>query len=758
MLTETLTEILKKLQDPLSSFPFSERKQIVNQITFGNYFRLKYLLHFFAIFSVVLIVTDLAQFTNLTKKGLFIYFFIADFTLFIVSAVGLFVFYRKRLPGIPFQKRFVLFYVFFSAIWIGFISGLDYNQNFLTLIAGLFVVSGALLINKYQHTLFLFCVFITFLASAYIFDLIWEIETVELMYLLFSMLLTILLNKILYKNKIDTLQKEIQLQEYAENLESLVHERTADLKMKNENLIKEINSKETIQNQLIASEELFKKLLYQSADAIAIFETTGSIVHWNQKTGHYTGIQKEEAVDKDFWELLDQLPNEKREGESFKKQVDQYITQLNANTATSSQLKVRHWITDKTQNSRYLETKIFPIHLHKKTLIGAISRNITRQLNYEEHLTDARLKAEKANLAKSEFLANISHDLRAPLNSISGFSQIMKLKPNLPQKKVSKYLDIIYDNGQYLLQLINALIDLSKIQSGNISINYEEFDVKQFIKEVEGLVNSEKTLQNADIAIQPHCFSESVCVITDRTKLLQVYTNLLSNAIKFTSTGKVEFGCKVENETLFAYVEDTGDGIAEEELQHIFTRFYTKNGSSNHNNHGKGLGLPIVKGYIDLLGGKIQVKSQKGRGTRFDFSIPVQISQQQQQVKSDNLPAPGKVVLIADNNPESAEIVAEMLDQYQLIPKRVKKMEDILHDINRDQTDLLLIDVFRENEIMKDILKQIKSEHPQLPVIAYTALSKDHISNGLTHLVDMVVFKPLDSRLLIRKIARYLHE
>ncbi len=758
MYTESLSEIFTKLQCPLRSFPFSERKKIVSQITYANYYRLKFLLHFFALFALVLIGSDILQYTELAQRELFPYFLAADIILFTTSAIGLFIFYRKKLPGIPFQKRYVLFYLFFSAFWIGFISGLDYNQNFSTLIAGLFIISGVLLINSFQHTAFLFFVFITFLTIAYMSDVLWSMQSGELMYLFFSMILTSLLNKLLYKNKIDAFDKELQLQEYAENLEVIVQKRTADIKTKNENLIKEINSKETIQNQLIASEELFKKLLYQSADAIAIFETNGSIVHWNTKTETYIGITKEEAVNKDFWKLFAELPQDNNDGEPFKEKVDKYIKELTSNSATSSQLKVRHWVTGKSKISRYLETKIFPIHLHKKILVGAISRNVTQQLELEKHLTSARQKAEKANLAKSEFLANISHDLRAPLNSISGFSQILKLKPKMPKEKVNKYLDIIYTNGQYLLQLINGLIDLSKIQSGNVSVNNEEINIQQFIQETIALAESEKTLRNTDVKIETHCQTDTKNIISDRTKLLQIFTNLLSNAIKFTDKGAIKFGCKIENSVLNAYVEDTGEGMSEAELKNIFTRFYTKNGSNNHNKQGKGLGLPIVKGYIDLLGGNISVKSTEGEGTRFDFAIPVQPYSEEIKTEGDNLPVPGKNVLIADNNAESAEIVAEILDQYQLIPMRVKKLEDILQDIKGNQIDLVLIDIYRESQILKNILKQIKKMRPDLPIIAYTALSKDNISDDMAGLLEMIVFKPLDGQFLIRKLARFLHE
>ncbi len=757
MFSDTLYEIKQKLRNPVADLTVIEQKAAIGQITHANYSRLKYLLYFLVIFSMVLLGSDVVYFEKWNNVNLIEVFLIADLSLLLISVSGLIIIHRKRLPTIDFQQRMIYIFLLYSAVWVGIISGMDYKQSYLSLVAGIFIISSSFILSEIFHAIMLAAIYTVFIILHYPHNSEYQDPFTEFFIIPACILLAWIFGKILYKHKVDGIQKEKMLREYAENLQNTVDQRTAELKTKNDNLIREINSKETIQNQLVASEELFKKILYQSADAIAIFDIEGKVLQWNTKIEEYTGIIRRDAIDQIYWDLLAEAINNKKEAAELKEHIKGYLDQIVKNSSTNPQIKLKHKFINNSNHSRYIETKVFPIYLHKKTLIAAIGRDITQQHEYENQLNKARHKAEKANAAQSDFLANISHDLRSPLNSIAGFSQILKLKSNIPENKKQQYLSIIYDNGQYLLQLIHALIDLTQLKSGNIKIDRQAFYIDDFMQEIESLVISEKTLRAPNVKIKENCEPNHLLIETDRTKLLQIFTNLLSNAIKFTTEGEISFGCKIEGQQLHGYVEDTGTGIDEVDLQQIFNRFFSAHTSKAKNEQGKGLGLAIVKGYIDLLEGKINVKSKKGKGTRFDLTIPVALSEAKKTKTSHSLPVPGKKVIVVDNQAESAEFVCELLTQYELNVTRALEFEEAMGMVNKQQPDLLLIDVFRENERMRTQLAEIKKQFPALPVIAYTALPQSNITQELSTLVDVILFKPINAQLLIQKAAKFLN-
>ena len=757
MFSDTIYEIRQKLKNPLADLPLIDQKKALGLITHANYARLKYLLYFLSFFSLILLVSDIVYFEKWHAKNLIEIFIIADISLLMISIAGLLMIHRKRMPGIDFQQQMITVFLLYGAIWIGVISGMDYKQSYLTLVAGIFIISSSFILSEIFHAIMLAAIYTVFTVLHYPHNSEYHDAFTEFFIIPACMVLAWVFGKILYKHKVESIQKEKMLREYAENLQETVTQRTAELKTKNDNLIREINSKETIQSQLIASEELFKKLLYQSADAIAIFDTHGKILQWNIKIEEYTGIHRRDAIDKVYWELLKTPIKNTDEASILEEKVKNYIDQIRHNNTTTSKINLRHSFINNSNRSRYIETKIFPIYLHKQTLVASIGRDITQQYEHETHLRKAQQKAERANVAKSDFLANISHDLRSPLNSIAGFSQILKLKPNIPEEKKQQYLSIIYDNGQYLLQLIHALIDLTQLQSGNIKTEEQAFYIDEFMKEVESLVVSEKTLRSPNVKITRNCNADHLLIKTDRTKLLQIFTNLLSNAIKFTSEGEIQFGCKIEGQKLHGYVEDTGTGINDLDLQKIFNRFFSAHATQEKNEQGKGLGLAIVKGYIDLLGGTINVKSERGKGTRFDLTIPVTITEKEQSETIQPAPTPGKNVLIIDSDAESAEFVGELLDQYQLNIKRATKFEEALPVLNEQPCDLLLINIFRENTLLKTQIEQVRKQLPNLPVIGYTALPQSKITEDLSTMVDVILFKPINAKLLLQKAAKLLN-
>jgi signal transduction histidine kinase len=219
---------------------------------------------------------------------------------------------------------------------------------------------------------------------------------------------------------------------------------------------------------------------------------------------------------------------------------------------------------------------------------------------------------------KSEFLAKVSHELRTPMTSILGFTKrVMKKSEGiLPEKKI-KQLEIAYRNGEELLNLINELLDLSKIESGEMEFDIEDFNLKDLVDEVVDLALP--LAEDKGLRVEKE--AEETKLTSDRGKIKEMLVNLVGNAIKFTDKGKVRLAVATQNEDhIDLTVEDTGVGVSEEDLERIFDEF-KQVGCGSRKRHGTGLGLAITKKYAEMLGNGIEVESEVGRGTKFTIQL-----------------------------------------------------------------------------------------------------------------------------------------
>lgn len=250
-------------------------------------------------------------------------------------------------------------------------------------------------------------------------------------------------------------------------------------------------------------------------------------------------------------------------------------------------------------------------------LLTGCCTEIDEQKKYEEELINAREKAEMADNMKSTYLANMSHEIRTPLNAIVGFSELLSFTEDEDEKQ--SYIDIIKANNEQLLHLIGDILDLSKIEAGLLSINYEQIELNELMDEIYQSIRL-KIAPELNFSVEKGL--DCLLFITDRSRLNQVITNLLNNAIKYTETGGISFGYRKQGNNLYFYVTDTGSGMPAEKLEKIFTRYVML----NQKKQGFGLGLAICKGIIEKFGGTISVASEEGKGTTFSFIIPIRTS------------------------------------------------------------------------------------------------------------------------------------
>jgi len=273
---------------------------------------------------------------------------------------------------------------------------------------------------------------------------------------------------------------------------------------------------------------------------------------------------------------------------------------------------------DGTDFPVYISTAIVANGQGRPIALIGIATDITERKRNEQELVDAKERAEESDRLKSAFLANISHEIRTPMNSILGFSDL--LEEMLTEPKHLEYLRIISTGGDRLLTIINSVIDIAKIESGQIDLNPSDFDINLLMQELFDL----NKRRNLDIKfINDNLSSTPLILNSDKTKLFQILNNLLSNALKFTMKGSVRFGYVTGSGMITFYVKDTGIGIPDEFKEKVFERFRKVDLNERTNFEGTGLGLAITRELVKILGGEIWFDSEHGKGTMFFVKFPM---------------------------------------------------------------------------------------------------------------------------------------
>lgn len=239
-----------------------------------------------------------------------------------------------------------------------------------------------------------------------------------------------------------------------------------------------------------------------------------------------------------------------------------------------------------------------------------------------QKLLHSKKKAEESDKHKTEFLQNMSHEIRTPLNAVIGFTEMLKEGDDLDKAQHDSYLDIILKSGNQLLSVVNDIISLSSIETGNVIIHEERINVNQLLVELSSLYKIKSEETNIPVSIHSSLEDEAAYTLVDVTKLKQVLINLISNAFKFTIKGKISIGYNLRSGFLVFYVKDTGIGIKTEFHQKIFERFSKGDEEMARKYSGTGLGLSISKSFVEMMGGRIWVLSEENKGATFFFTIP----------------------------------------------------------------------------------------------------------------------------------------
>jgi signal transduction histidine kinase len=236
-------------------------------------------------------------------------------------------------------------------------------------------------------------------------------------------------------------------------------------------------------------------------------------------------------------------------------------------------------------------------------------------------LVAARIQAEESDRLKSAFLANMSHEIRTPINGILGFAELLK-EPGLSDDQKTDFIAIIEKSGGRMLNLISDIICISKVEAGQMEVSVNETNIGNQIEHIYDLFRNETELKGLSFTLVKGMPSDESIIRTDREKVTAILVNLVNNAIKFTASGSITIGYAKKDNYLELFVKDTGVGIRQDQKEFIFERFRQGQEELNRNYEGTGLGLSISKAYVEMLGGKIWVESEEGKGSAFFFTLP----------------------------------------------------------------------------------------------------------------------------------------
>lgn len=361
------------------------------------------------------------------------------------------------------------------------------------------------------------------------------------------------------------------------------------------------------------------------------------------------------------------------------------------------------------------------LQVYAQTLV-----NVKERLEKEQKLISAKEKAEESDRLKSAFLANMSHEIRTPMNGIIGFLDLLK-EPDLSEENKNTYIDIVVQSGRRLLDTINDIIEISKIETGELQIHISSVNVTELLAYFHGFFRQQTDEKELKYLISNQLPGDIISFQTDRVKLESIISNLLKNAIKFTVRGSVEFGCYLEESNIVFYVKDTGTGIPEDQMEVIFDRFVQVDQSSSRPHEGSGLGLSIVKAYVQMLDGKIWVKSEKGTGSCFSFSIPYYPCKEEKILSEmisivDVTPSTVSTILIAEDDYTSFLYLESLLSGKGITFIHTSNGADTIKTVRENPgISLILMDIRMPGMTGIEATRQIRKFNRTVPIIAQTA-------------------------------------
>ncbi|MFI3156306.1 MAG: ATP-binding protein [Methylococcaceae bacterium] len=494
----------------------------------------------------------------------------------------------------------------------------------------------------------------------------------------------------------------------------------------------------------IAEQRLSASLENTPHVAVQWYGLDGRVQYWNHASELIFGWTTAEATGKTLGQLM----------QTEEQAYDFHSTLAWINTHKQAVGPVEYITRHRDGRQIITSSTIFPIAGESTPLFVCMDVDITERKQAETALEQAKLEAELASLAKSEFLTNMSHELRTPLNAIIGFSQLLDMDKLTPADAKKEAVGHIMNSGRHLLNLINEILDLARIESGKTDFKIGTHALLPLIDQAVSLSLPAATSRN--IAIQYHCRNE-MCLKADLSRVRQILLNLLSNAIKYNRQGgSVTLSCEVVSGSVRVTIADTGVGIPNERHSEVFQAFH-RLGAEKSGIEGTGMGLVICKRLIEGMGGGIGFDSVPGVGSRFWFELPhalpeyevsTELSIKTKEDASNQQQASGKYVLYIEDSPVNVEVMKHVFRMHQDIDLLTAENAEIgLAMIHQAKPDLVLMDINLPNMSGLEALHTLKinPDTAAIPVIAVSAAAMPgDIEAGLKAGFQAYLTKPFD--------------
>lgn len=508
----------------------------------------------------------------------------------------------------------------------------------------------------------------------------------------------------------------------------------------------DITERKHADEALKESEEKFRSIMENSADAIFITDQQGRYVYTNKAVTDMLGFSSEEMKSKT---ILDMAPQNRK---------DEYLD-IFSQLQNKGKLYAEFELLKK--DGVFISTDLNAIILPGGLVYGS-SRDITERKLTDEALKYAKEKAEASDKLKTTFLNNISHEVRTPLNGILGFAEIISQTTLSEEEKNVSYA-MLYESTDRLLDTITNYMDISLVKSGTISPNKKDFLPEQILRELLKKTIVRCSARNLELLLEIPGNSDKSLINSDPEIFKKIVAHLLDNAIKFTEKGSIKFGFTVHAAELEFFIKDTGIGIGEESLESIFEHFVKEDRGPLRLSEGSGLGLTISKGLVELLGGKIRVESEKGKGSAFFFTIPVgkdlenftsgQVEKTQKETKKT------RSILVAEDDTINFFYLKSLLKQYtsaQIVHASNGK-EAVEKFQQNPEIGLILMDIKMPVMDGLEATRHIKAINSNIPIVAITAYAMVGDETRILNAgCDYYLTKPIDKKLLLKIISDFI--
>jgi PAS domain S-box-containing protein len=374
---------------------------------------------------------------------------------------------------------------------------------------------------------------------------------------------------------------------------------------------RDITERKSAEVTLKESEEKFRKIFEESPFCMVMTGKDFGIIRANQSFCNMIGYNEEELKSFTFRDFThpDHIANDEI---SLLRLIAQEISIYNTDK--------RYIRKDGSVIWGSTTISILRDNRGEVQLFLAMVEDITSRKKAHSELIVAKERAEEGDRLKTAFLHNVSHEIRTPMNAIIGFSTLLK-EQDLSESERNQFVDIIFQSSNQLLSIINDIVDIANVESGQVRINFREMNLNEALRSLNEQFIYKERENNVQIHLTTGLPDEKSIIRTDGTKVIQILSNLINNSLKFTKEGQIDFGYTVKNDFLEFTVKDTGIGISPEHIEKIFNRFYQVDVAGSRQYGGTGLGLSICKAYVELLGGDMKVESESGKGTIFTFTI-----------------------------------------------------------------------------------------------------------------------------------------